>query len=130
MRGLRARFLAAVIPTAEEFGVNMCVHPDDPPRPLFGLPRIVSNAEDIAFIIDIVPSRSNGPTTLCSGSLGAGAGNDVPGIARRFADRIYFAHLRNVTKDPDGSFMEAAHLGGDTNLVALIAALLREQKRR
>ncbi|UCI18958.1 mannonate dehydratase [Mesorhizobium sp. B2-1-8] len=123
------RFLAAVIPTAEELGINMCVHPDDPPRPLFGLPRIVSNAEDIAFTLDAVPSRSNG-LTLCSGSLGAGPDNDVPAIAARFAERIHFAHLRNVANEPDGSFMEAEHLGGDTDMVALITILLREQKRR
>ncbi|TPJ49570.1 mannonate dehydratase [Mesorhizobium sp. B2-6-4] len=123
------RFLAAVIPTAEEVGINMCVHPDDPPRPLFGLPRIISNAEDIALILDAASSRSNG-FTLCSGSLGAGADNDVPAIAGRFAERIHFAHLRNVAKESDGSFMEADHLGGDTDMVAVVTILLREQKRR
>ncbi|MET0530991.1 MAG: mannonate dehydratase, partial [Microvirga sp.] len=74
-------------------------------------------------------SPSNG-LTLCSGSLGANPKNDVPGIARRFADRIWFAHLRNVAKDPDGSFMEADHLGGDTDMVAVVSILLEEQKRR
>ncbi|KRE17749.1 mannonate dehydratase [Bosea sp. Root381] len=130
--GLRAnlkRFLEAVIPTAEEVGIRMCIHPDDPPRPLFGLPRICSNEEDIAFILGAVDSPSNG-LTLCSGSLGANPGNDVPGIARRFADRIWFAHLRNVAKDEDGSFMEAEHLGGDTDMVALIEVLLAEEQRR
>ena len=124
-----ARFLQEVIPTAEEVGIRMCIHPDDPPRPLMGLPRIVSNADDLAFILDAVPSPSNG-VTLCSGSLGANPANDVPAIARRFADRIWFAHLRNVAKDPDGSFMEADHLGGDTDMVALVTVLLEEQKRR
>ncbi|TPI99729.1 mannonate dehydratase [Mesorhizobium sp. B2-8-1] len=123
------RFLAAVIPTAEEVGINMCVHPNDPPRPSFGLPRIVSNAEDIALILDAASSRSNG-LTLCSGSLGAGADNDVPAIAGRFAERIHFAHLRNVAKESDGSFMEADHLGGDTDMVAVVTILLRAQKRR
>lgn len=130
--GLRAnlkRFLEAVIPTAEEVGIRMCIHPDDPPRPLFGLPRICSDESDIAFILDAVDSPSNG-LTLCSGSLGANPGNDVPGIARRFADRIWFAHLRNVAKDPDGSFMEAEHLGGDTDMVALVDALMAEEQRR
>jgi mannonate dehydratase len=124
-----ARFLREVIPTAEEVGIRMCIHPDDPPRPLMGLPRIVSNADDIAFILGAVDSPANG-LTLCSGSLGANPVNDVPAIAKRFADRIWFAHLRNVAKDPDGSFMEADHLGGDTDMVALVTVLLEEQKRR
>jgi mannonate dehydratase len=124
-----ARFLREVIPTAEEVGIRMCMHPDDPPRPLMGLPRIVSNADDIAFILDAIDAPSNG-LTLCSGSLGANPANDVPAIAKRFANRIWFAHLRNVAKDPDGSFMEADHLGGDTDMVALISVLLEEQKRR
>jgi mannonate dehydratase len=124
-----AQFLREVIPTAEEVGIRMCIHPDDPPRPLMGLPRIVSNAEDIAFILGAVDSPANG-LTLCSGSLGANPNNDVPAIARRFASRIWFAHLRNVAKEPDGSFMEAEHLGGDTDMVALVTALLEEQKRR
>ncbi|MGH6781637.1 MAG: mannonate dehydratase, partial [Sphingomonadaceae bacterium] len=130
--GLRAnlkRFLEAVIPTAEEVGIRMCIHPDDPPRPLFGLPRICSDESDIAFILGAVDSPSNG-LTLCSGSLGANPRNDVPGIAQRFADRIWFAHLRNVAKEPDGSFMEAEHLGGDTDMVALVDALMAEEQRR
>ena len=124
-----ARFLREVIPTAEEVGIRMCIHPDDPPRPLMGLPRIVSNADDIAFILDAVDSPANG-LTLCSGSLGANPVNDVPAIAKRFASRIWFAHLRNVAKEPDGSFMEADHLGGDTDMVAVVTALLEEQSRR
>lgn len=123
------RFLEAIIPTAEEVGIRMCIHPDDPPRPLFGLPRICSDEEDIAWILDAVDAPANG-LTLCSGSLGANPKNDVPAIARRFADRIWFAHLRNVAKDPDGSFMEAEHLGGDTDMVALVDALMAEEKRR
>jgi mannonate dehydratase len=129
LRDNLARFLREVIPVAEEVGVRMGIHPDDPPRPLMGLPRIVSNAEDLAFIVGAVDSPSNG-ITLCSGSLGAGVSNDVPAIARRFAGRIHFAHLRNVAKEPDGSFMEADHLGGDTDMVALVVALLEEQQRR
>jgi mannonate dehydratase len=123
------RFLLEVIPTAEEVGISMCMHPDDPPRPMFGLPRIVSTEQDIADLLGMVDSPANG-LTLCSGSLGAGSTNDVPAIARRFAGRIRFAHLRNVAKDPDGSFMEADHLGGDVDMVAVIDALLTEQKRR
>ncbi|PTM38686.1 mannonate dehydratase [Bosea sp. 124] len=129
LRANLKRFLEAVIPTAEEVGIRMCIHPDDPPRPLFGLPRICSDADDIAFILNAVDRPANG-LTLCSGSLGANPKNDVPAIARRFADRIWFAHLRNVAKDPDGSFMEAEHLGGDTDMVALVEALLAEEQRR
>ncbi|MGL5734559.1 MAG: mannonate dehydratase, partial [Beijerinckiaceae bacterium] len=122
-------FLRAVVPLAEELGLRFAIHPDDPPRPLMGLPRIVSTEADIAAILDGVASPANG-LTLCAGSLGANPGNDVPQIARRFADRIYFAHLRNVAKEKDGSFFEADHLGGDTDMVALVEALLEEEQRR
>ena len=130
--GLRenlARFLRAVVPAAEEAGIRMAIHPDDPPRSLFGLPRIVSTADDLAAIMAMVDSPSNG-ITFCTGSLGAGPVNDVPAMARRFAGRIHFAHLRNVAKEPDGSFMEADHLGGDTDMVSVVSTLLEEQKRR
>lgn len=129
IRANYARFLAEVIPTAEELGMRFCVHPDDPPRDILGLPRIVSTEDDIAWIMAQQDSRANG-LTLCSGSLGANPANDVPAIARRFADRIHFAHLRNVAKEADGSFQEAAHLDGDTDMVALIAALVAEEARR
>jgi mannonate dehydratase len=129
LRENMARFLREVIPVAEEVGIRMAIHPDDPPRPLLGLPRIVSNADDLDFIVKAVPSASNG-LTLCSGSLGAGASNDVPAIAAQFAEHIHFAHLRNVAKEPDGSFMEADHLGGDTDMVAVVTTLLQEQNRR
>jgi mannonate dehydratase len=124
-----ARFLREVIPTAEEVGIRMAVHPDDPPRSLMGLPRIVSSADDLAFVMKAVDSPANG-ITLCTGSLGAGRGNDPPAIAEDFASRIHFVHLRNVAKDPDGSFMEADHLAGDTDMVAVVEALLDEQARR
>lgn len=130
--GLRenlARFLRAVVPAAEEAGVRLCIHPDDPPRPLFGLPRIVSTQEDLDFILDVVDSPANG-ITLCTGSLGVGAGNDLPAITRRVAHRVHFVHLRNVRKEPDGSFMEADHLGGDVDIVAVMTTLLQEQGRR
>lgn len=129
LRANYARFLAEVIPTCDELGMKMCVHPDDPPRDILGLPRIVSNGDDIAWIMAQQGSLSNG-LTLCSGSLGANPLNDVPAIAARFAERIHFAHLRNVAKDPDGSFQEAAHLEGDTDMVALAAVLVAEEKRR
>lgn len=124
-----AAFLRAVVPTAEEAGITLCVHPDDPPRDILGLPRIVSSAEDIAWIMQAVDSTANG-LTLCSGSLGANPANDVPAIARRFGARIHFAHLRNVRKEADGSFEEAAHLEGDTDMVALIDALLAADATR
>jgi mannonate dehydratase len=125
------RFLEAVVPTAEDLGMRLCVHPDDPPRDILGLPRVVSSEEDIAWVMDAVDARSNG-LTLCAGSLGAGLHNDIPHIAERFSDRIHFAHLRNVRHDPDqsGSFEEADHLGGGTDMVALISVLLDEEARR
>ncbi|GGH22194.1 mannonate dehydratase [Alsobacter metallidurans] len=124
-----ARFLREVTPTAEEVGIRMAIHPDDPPRSLMGLPRIVSSADDLDFITQAVDSPANG-ITFCTGSLGAGAHNDLPAMARRFAHRTHFAHLRNVAKEPDGSFMEADHLGGDADMVAVVEALLDEQNRR
>ena len=129
LRANLKRFLEEIIPTAEEAGVEMCIHPDDPPRTTFGLPRIATNAEDIAFILGCVPSRANG-LTLCTGALGAGVANDLPAIAQEFAGHIRFAHLRNVKNYPDGSFMEADHLDGDTDMVAVVRILLEEQARR
>ena len=129
LRANFARFLAEVIPAAQDLGIRLCVHPDDPPRDILGLPRIVSDADDIAFVLGAVDAPANG-LTLCSGSLGANPANDVPAIARDFAPRIHFAHLRNVRKEADGSFEEAAHLQGDTDMVALVAALLAEEARR
>jgi mannonate dehydratase len=130
--GLRqhlVRFLREIIPTAEELGIHMAIHPDDPPRPLMGLPRIVSTMVDLDFIARAVDTTANG-ITLCTGSLGAGPHNDVPAIATALASRIHFVHLRNVTKYPDGSFMEADHLGGDTDMVSVVEILLTEQQRR
>lgn len=129
LRGNFVRFLSEVIPLAEELGMRFAVHPDDPPRSLFGLPRIVSTGDDLAFITGAMPSIANG-VTFCSGSLGAGPGNILPELAKKFAPLIHFAHLRNVTKDADGSFAEAEHLGGDNDMVALVRILLAEQERR
>ena len=123
------RFLNEVVPAAEELSMRLCVHPDDPPRDILGLPRIVSDAEDIDWIMSAYDSPSNG-LTLCCGSLGAHPENDIPQIARKHAGRIHFAHLRNVRKDPDGSFEEAAHLDGDTDMVAVCQILLNEEKSR
>ncbi|MCF8486138.1 MAG: mannonate dehydratase [Rhodobacteraceae bacterium] len=123
LRANYTRFLQEVVPAAEDLGIKLCVHPDDPPRDILGLPRIVSDAEDIRFILNAVDSPANG-LTFCTGSLGANPANDLPAMAREFAGRTHFAHLRNVRKDPDGSFEEAAHLEGDTDMVAVLAAFL------
>ncbi|MEL6681121.1 MAG: mannonate dehydratase [Pseudomonadota bacterium] len=128
LRAHLAHFLSEVAPTAAELGITLAIHPDDPPRDILGLPRIVSSADDLAWIIQSVDLHANG-LTLCSGSLGAHPENDVPAIASRFADRIHFAHLRNVRKDLDGSFEEAAHLDGDVDMVALVKALLEAEER-
>ena len=129
LRERLVRFLREIIPTAEECGMRMAIHPDDPPRDIMGLPRIVSNEEDLAHLVSAVPSDANG-ITFCTGSLGAGAQNDVPALARRFAPQVHFVHLRNVATEADGSFMEADHLDGDTDMVAVVDAMLAEQARR
>jgi mannonate dehydratase len=122
-------FLREIVPVAQEAGVKMAIHPDDPPFPIFGLPRVVATADDAAALLAAAPSPSNG-LTLCTGSYGANAKNDLPDMAKRFASDIHFAHLRNVTKEPDGSFHEAEHLEGDTDMVAVVDALLAEERRR
>lgn len=123
-------FLEAVVPAAEARGVKLTLHPDDPPRSLFGLPRIASTAEDYAALFDAVPAAANG-MCYCTGSLGVRADNDLPAIARRFASRIYFAHLRATTREGDGrSFHESAHLEGDVNMVAVLKELVAEDRRR
>ena len=125
-------FLEEVTPVAERLGMRLCCHPDDPPFPLLGLPRIMSSAKDYRVILGAVDSPANG-MTLCSGSLGARSDNDLPAIMREFAPRVHFLHLRNVTLEHAGtpaSFHEAEHLGGGTDMVALIAEVLREEARR
>lgn len=129
LRASLERFLSEVVPTADELGIRLCIHPDDPPRPLLGLPRVVSTEDDLAQIFAMDESLANS-LTLCSGSLGAHPTNDVPRIARRFAKRIHFAHLRNVQKESDGSFQEASHLEGDVDMPSLMAALLAEEALR
>jgi mannonate dehydratase len=122
-------FLAEIVPAAEGAGIKLAIHPDDPPFPLFGLPRVVSRAEDARAILAAQDSPANG-LTLCTGSYGAGAQNDLPAMAREFAQKIHFAHLRNTTREGDGSFHEAGHLDGDTDMVTVVAALLAEERRR
>ncbi len=119
-------FLEAVIPVAEAAGIRMAIHPDDPPRPIFGLPRIVKDRSDVARLLHVVDSPSNG-LTLCSGSFGAGPQNDVVALAREFGalDRIPFAHLRNVRVTPEGDFEETAHPSacGSLDMAAIVKAL-------
>lgn len=129
MRRNLIMFLEAIIPTAEEAGVKMCIHPDDPPFSLFGLPRVVSTASDARQLLTAVPSKSNG-LTLCAGSFGARCDNDLVAIAKEFASQIHFVHLRNVKRESDGSFYESDHLDGDNDMIGLIGALLDEQERR
>ena len=130
--GLRANLTAfhkAIIPVAQAAGVNICIHPDDPPFALFGLPRVVSTAADAHKLFDAVPERENG-LTFCTGSFGARRDNDLPRMVEQFADRIHFVHLRNVSVEDDGSFIEDDHLGGDADMVAILKRLLAEEERR
>ncbi len=130
--GMRANlfaFLRDVVPVAEEAGVRLCIHPDDPPFSLFGLPRVVSTADDARALLDAAPSEANG-LTLCAGSYGARGDNDLVKMAEEFGSRIYFVHLRNVKREPDGSFYESDHLDGDNDMVGLVNALLSEEEKR
>jgi mannonate dehydratase len=123
-------FLQAVTPAAEKLGVTLTLHPDDPPRPLFGLPRIASTAADYEALFDAVPSPANG-MCLCTGSLGVRPDNDLPAMAAQFAPRIAFAHLRSTRRDADGlSFYETDHLEGDFDMIAVLKALLAENAQR
>ena len=132
LQDLRAnliRFLEKVAPAAEECGARVCLHPDDPPFSIFGLPRVVSTEADYGALFDAVPSLANG-ITLCAGSLGSRPDNDVLAIAAAFAERVHFTHLRNVTLQADGAFFEDDHLEGGVDMVALIKLLMDEEARR
>jgi mannonate dehydratase len=122
-------FLKKIIPVAEENEVKMVIHPDDPPFSLFGLPRIVNTEKDTYQLLKSIDSSSNG-FTFCSGSYGASADNDLPGMIKRLGHRINFIHLRSVKRDKDGSFQEARHLEGDTDMFHIMYALIKEQQRR
>lgn len=123
-------FLKELMPVCEQFGLKLAVHPDDPPRPILGLPRVVSTIEDIKALTDAVPSKMNG-ITMCTGSYGVRGDNDLVQMIETYGDRIYFTHLRSTQREENPmSFHEASHLEGDVDMYNVINALLKEEKRR
>lgn len=123
-------FIQQVAPVAEEVGVNLCIHPDDPPKSLLGLPRVVSTEADLAQLMDACKVRANG-ITFCTGSLGVRADNDLPKMVERFGDRIHFVHLRTTKRETNPlNFHEAAHLSGDVDMYEVVKAFVIEGKRR
>ena len=129
LRSHLIQFLAALMPTAEAVGVNMCIHPDDPPHSLFGIPRVVSTASDIEALFSAVPSLNNG-LTFCTGSFGVRPDNDLLEMFTQHAERIHFLHFRSTKRDDKGNFYEANHLEGDVDMFAMVKAALSEERRR
>ncbi|MBD5770272.1 mannonate dehydratase [Marinomonas colpomeniae] len=123
-------FLEAIVPAAEQGGLKLAIHPDDPPRPILGLPRVVSVKDDVEWLLSSVPSDVNG-LTLCTGSYGVRADNDLVDMIKQFGSRIYFTHLRSTKREEvAGSFHEASHLGGDVDMVGVVSALIQEEQKR
>ena len=122
-------FLQEIISTCEKTGIRMAIHPDDPPYQVLGLPRILCNEQDAADLLAAVPSPNNG-LCFCTGSYGARADNNLPNMIQRFGDRIHFIHLRNTARDTQGNFYEADHLGGDTDMYAVMKEIVLMQQRR